>query len=151
MAPSVVSMSTLYVLSLRTEEDLVETDGYVPGGLAAGQAARTGGALADSPGSEELWRLSPWKGMAPQALSLPGTCRGGWDGLLGGGADISWSLLKSRFLSGLCSAPLGSWASESQRASKAQVGMGVGRGRGKGHREILGSVCPPSPQLLGSL
>lgn len=28
-------MSTLYVLSLRTEEDLVETDGYVPGGLAA--------------------------------------------------------------------------------------------------------------------
>lgn len=35
MAPSVVSMSTLYVLSLRTEEDLVETDGYVPGGLAA--------------------------------------------------------------------------------------------------------------------
>lgn len=32
---SVVSMSTLYVLSLRTEEDLVETDGYVSGGLAA--------------------------------------------------------------------------------------------------------------------
>ena len=29
MAPSVVSMSTLYVLSLRTEEDLVDADGYV--------------------------------------------------------------------------------------------------------------------------
>lgn len=34
-ARSVVSMSTLYVLSLRTEEDLVETDGYVSGGPAA--------------------------------------------------------------------------------------------------------------------
>lgn len=29
MAPSVVSMSTLYVLSLRSEEDLVDADGYV--------------------------------------------------------------------------------------------------------------------------
>lgn len=31
MAPSVVSMSTLYVLSLRSEEDLVDADGYVCG------------------------------------------------------------------------------------------------------------------------
>ncbi|XP_029064916.1 myelin regulatory factor isoform X2 [Monodon monoceros] len=35
MAFSVVSMSTLYVLSLRTEEDLVETDGAPPGGWAS--------------------------------------------------------------------------------------------------------------------
>lgn len=65
-------MSTLYVLSLRTEEDLVETDGYVAGGLAAGQAARTGGALVGSPGAAELWKLFPLKGTAPQALSPPG-------------------------------------------------------------------------------
>lgn len=72
MAPSVVSMSTLYVLSLRTEEDLVETDGYVPGGLAAGQAARTGGALVGHPGAELLWKLFPPMGTAPQVLSLLG-------------------------------------------------------------------------------
>lgn len=43
MVPSVVSMSTLYVLSLRTEEDLVETDGYVPGGLVSAEPpARAG-------------------------------------------------------------------------------------------------------------
>lgn len=34
VAPSVVSMSTLYVLSLRSEEDLLDADGYVLGGGA---------------------------------------------------------------------------------------------------------------------
>lgn len=37
VAPSVVSMSTLYVLSLRSEEDLVDADGYVPGDGATAQ------------------------------------------------------------------------------------------------------------------
>ena len=91
MAPSVVSMSTLYVLSLRTEEDLVETDGYVPGGLAAGAIARLGGALVGSPGSEEPWRLSPLKGVPPQALSPPGVCGGGWEGPSRRGAAASQS------------------------------------------------------------
>lgn len=138
VAPSVVSMSTLYVLSLRTEEDLVETDGYVPGGLAAGQAARTGGALVGSPGSEEPWRLSPPKGIALQALGLLEACRGGWEGLPGGGADISRSLPKPVCLVGPFSAPLGSWASESQRASRGPGWNGHG-GRGGGKRATVGS------------
>uniref|UniRef100_A0ABI7ZLC5 Myelin gene regulatory factor C-terminal domain-containing protein n=1 Tax=Felis catus TaxID=9685 RepID=A0ABI7ZLC5_FELCA len=138
MAFSVVSMSTLYVLSLRTEEDLVETDGYVPGGLAAGQAARTGGALVGSPGSEEPWRLSPPKGIALQALGLLEACRGGWEGLPGGGADISRSLPKPVCLVGPFSAPLGSWASESQRASRGPGWNGHG-GRGGGKRATVGS------------
>lgn len=49
MAPSVVSMSTLYVLSLRSEEDLVDADGYVPRDRAAaklsGQVGRMEGGL----------------------------------------------------------------------------------------------------------
>lgn len=138
VAPSVVSMSTLYVLSLRTEEDLVETDGYVPGGLAAGQAARTGGALVGSPGSEEPWRRSPPKGIALQALGLLEACKGGWAGLPGGGADISRSLPKPVCLVGPFSAPLGSWASESQRASRGPGWNGHG-GTGGGQRATVGS------------
>lgn len=59
MAPSVVSMSTLYVLSLRAEEDLVDADGYVPGD----QALRPDGSDRGWLGSEEPGKL---------ALSLTG-------------------------------------------------------------------------------
>lgn len=93
-------MSTLYVLSLRTEEDLVETDGYVSGGLAAGQATGLYGALVGSRGLEEPWRLVPLRGFPLQALSLLGAHRGGWEGLLEWAA-ISQFLLKLVFLSGL--------------------------------------------------
>ena len=80
MAPSVVSMSTLYVLSLRTEEDLVESDGYVPGGLAASRhQARWGLARVREP-----WRMSPVKGAPPQDLSLLGDLGGG---RAGGGSE----------------------------------------------------------------
>ena len=69
-------MSTLYVLSLRAEEDLLESDGYVPGGLATScHQARWG--WAGRPGSEEPWKMSPVKGAPPQDLTPPGVCRGG--------------------------------------------------------------------------
>ena len=74
-------MSTLYVLSLRTEEDLVESDGYVLGGLATScHQARWG--LGGRPGSEDPWKMSPVKGVPPQDLTLLEVCGGS-----GGGSE----------------------------------------------------------------
>ena len=87
-------MSTLYVLSLRTEEDLVESDGYVPGGLAAScHQARWG--LGGRLESEEPWKMSPVKGAPPQNLTPPG---------VGGG--VQWGVRRSPGLAGEAAASL---------------------------------------------
>lgn len=59
MAPSVVSMSTLYVLSLRSEEDLVDADGYVHGdGAIVEPSGPVGGTDGGWLGSEEPGKLA---------------------------------------------------------------------------------------------
>lgn len=107
-------MSTLYVLSLRTEEDLVESDGYVPGGLAASR-------------HQARWGLARVRGALENV-----SCKGGstsrsqpaggfWGGGAGGGSEgplVWWGgscfavLLKLVLLPGLLRASPGSWASE---------------------------------------
>lgn len=73
-------MSTLYVLSLRTEEDLVETDGYVPGGLVSSEPPTQAGLwwAVRGPGSQEA--------VLAKGFQFRLSACGGGEGLPGGGA-----------------------------------------------------------------
>lgn len=138
-------MSTLYVLSLRTEEDLVETDGYVPGGLVSSEPPTQAGLwwAVRGPGSHEA---VPTKGFQFRLSA----CGGGeglvaGEGLPGGGA-VFQSLWKPVFLSGLPpSAPPVAGPLRVQG-----IGVQAGGGGGKeGQGGTLGSVCPLSPSASG--
>ncbi|EPQ11430.1 Myelin protein regulatory factor [Myotis brandtii] len=76
MAFSVVSMSTLYVLSLRTEEDLVETDGSFAVStsclLALLRPQHPGGSEAMCPWSSQSFGTTQLR-QSPVTTGLPGT------------------------------------------------------------------------------
>uniref|UniRef100_A0A8C9J2G0 Peptidase S74 domain-containing protein n=1 Tax=Panthera tigris altaica TaxID=74533 RepID=A0A8C9J2G0_PANTA len=76
MAFSVVSMSTLYVLSLRTEEDLVETDGSFAVStsclLALLRPQHPGGSEARCPWSSQSFGTTQLR-QSPVTTGLPGT------------------------------------------------------------------------------
>ncbi|XP_015444387.1 myelin regulatory factor isoform X4 [Pteropus alecto] len=76
MAFSVVSMSTLYVLSLRTEEDLVETDGSFAVStsclLALLRSQNPGGSEAMCPWSSQSFGTTQLR-QSPVTAGLPGT------------------------------------------------------------------------------
>ncbi|XP_036076296.1 myelin regulatory factor isoform X13 [Rousettus aegyptiacus] len=76
MAFSVVSMSTLYVLSLRTEEDLVETDGSFAVStsclLALLRSQNPGGSEAMCPWSSQSFGTTQLR-QSPVTTGLPGT------------------------------------------------------------------------------
>ncbi|XP_032270167.1 myelin regulatory factor isoform X2 [Phoca vitulina] len=76
MAFSVVSMSTLYVLSLRTEEDLVETDGSYAVStsclLALLRPQHPGGSEAMCPWSSQSFGTTQLR-QSPGTTGLPGT------------------------------------------------------------------------------
>lgn len=135
MAPSVVSMSTLYVLSLRTEEDLVDADGYVAGGLATEQARLPGQVGSE----EEPWRLYPLRGFTPGSQAVRSTS--GWIGGVSRRAGSCSRSLTTMVSFCPCAVFLlvTSWVSESQ--GPGWNGGGEGE-RGWGRIWALPTVTP---------
>lgn len=79
-------MSTLYVLSLRTEEDLVETDGYVPGGPAAAKLPGQAGLRWAAQGQRSQGGCVLSRGFPLRVSACWGLVQVGGKGSLGGEA-----------------------------------------------------------------